>query len=108
MRVRREHALGKAIKAIARDLYLSRKVVRKAICHLSADISYRHRFSRCLSLSPFSSGSTRFWKRMGLDRGVRKLRLTYIPGLLSREGFDARKMRCVAMQPASADCGAGR
>ena len=31
VRIRREHASGKAIKAIARDLRLSRKVVRKAI-----------------------------------------------------------------------------
>ncbi len=31
VRIRREHANGKAIKAIARDLRLSRKVVRKAI-----------------------------------------------------------------------------
>ena len=31
LRIRREHAAGKAIKAIARDLHLSRKVVRKAI-----------------------------------------------------------------------------
>ena len=30
-RIRREHADGKSIKAIARDLRLSRKVVRKAI-----------------------------------------------------------------------------
>src|SRR3546814_3836816 len=31
VRIRREHASGKAIKVIARDLRLSRKVVRKAI-----------------------------------------------------------------------------
>ena len=31
VRIRREHAAGKAIKAIARELRLSRKVVRKAI-----------------------------------------------------------------------------
>ena len=31
VRIRREHAGGKPIKAIARDLRLSRKVVRKAI-----------------------------------------------------------------------------
>ena len=30
VRIRREHAAGKAIKAIARDLRLSRKVVRTA------------------------------------------------------------------------------
>src|SRR3546814_9373417 len=31
VRIRREHASGKAIKVVARDLRLSRKVVRKAI-----------------------------------------------------------------------------
>ena len=31
VRIRREHASGKAIKAIARDLRLSRKVVRKVV-----------------------------------------------------------------------------
>ena len=30
VRIRREHAAGKPIKAISRDLRLSRKVVRKA------------------------------------------------------------------------------
>jgi hypothetical protein len=36
--IRREHASGKAIKAIARDLHLSRKVVRKAIRAPEADM----------------------------------------------------------------------
>lgn len=31
VRIRREHADGKSIKAIARDLRVSRKVIRKAI-----------------------------------------------------------------------------
>ena len=31
VRIRREYAGGKAIKAIARDLHVSRKVIRKAI-----------------------------------------------------------------------------
>uniref|UniRef100_UPI003CF5D05D hypothetical protein n=1 Tax=unclassified Sphingomonas TaxID=196159 RepID=UPI003CF5D05D len=39
--IRREHASGKAIKAIARDLHLSRKVVRKAIRAPEADMGYR-------------------------------------------------------------------
>ncbi|PVE57733.1 IS21 family transposase, partial [Sphingomonas sp. TPD3009] len=38
LRIRREHASGKAIKAIARDLHLSRKVVRKAIRAPEADM----------------------------------------------------------------------
>jgi len=41
LRIRREHASGKAIKAIARDLHLSRKVVRKALRAPDADMAYR-------------------------------------------------------------------
>lgn len=41
VRIRREHASGKAIKAIARDLRLSRKVVRKAIRAPEGAFDYR-------------------------------------------------------------------
>ncbi len=41
LRIRREFASGKAIKAIARDLRLSRKVVRKAIREPDAEFAYR-------------------------------------------------------------------
>ena len=41
VRIRREHAAGKAIKAIARDLRLSRKVVRKAIRAEEGAFSYQ-------------------------------------------------------------------
>src|SRR3546814_13983888 len=41
VRIRREHASGKAIKAIARDLRLSRKVVRKAIRSPEAAFNYQ-------------------------------------------------------------------
>ena len=43
VRIRREHAAGKAIKAIARDLRLSRKVVRKAIRAEEGAFSYQRR-----------------------------------------------------------------
>ena len=46
VRVRREHIGGKAIKAIARDLHLSRKVVRKAICAPRALSTITERFNR--------------------------------------------------------------
>ena len=39
-RIRREHRDGKPIKAIARDLRLSRNTVRKAIRAPNADASY--------------------------------------------------------------------
>ena len=41
VRIRREHADGKSIKAIARDLRLSRKVVRKAIRAPEAGFAYQ-------------------------------------------------------------------
>lgn len=41
VRIRREHAAGKPIKAIARDLRLSRKVVRKAIRAPEGAFDYR-------------------------------------------------------------------
>jgi hypothetical protein len=43
VRIRREHAAGKAIKAIARDLRLSRKVVRKAIRSPEAAFNYQRK-----------------------------------------------------------------
>jgi hypothetical protein len=41
VRIRREHASGKPIKAIARDLRLSRKVVRKAVRAEEGAFSYQ-------------------------------------------------------------------
>lgn len=43
VRVRREHAAAKAIKAIARDLRLSRKAVRKAIRSPEAAFNYQRK-----------------------------------------------------------------
>lgn len=40
LKIRREFASGKALKAIARDLRLSRKVVRKAIREPDAEFAY--------------------------------------------------------------------
>jgi hypothetical protein len=45
LRIRREHANGKPIKAIARDLRLSRKVVRKAIRSPESTFDYQRRCS---------------------------------------------------------------
>src|SRR3546814_10951214 len=53
LRIRREHASGKAIKAIARDLHLSRKVVRKAIRAPDADMAYRREVQPLPKLGPF-------------------------------------------------------
>ena len=55
VRIRREHASGKAIKAIARDLRLSRKVVRKAIRAPDADASYERKEQHRPQTGPFST-----------------------------------------------------
>ena len=68
VRIRREHASGKAIKAIARDLRLSRKVVRKAIRAPEGAFDYRR--NRCPGLGRFRSGSTRCWRRTRPGTGV--------------------------------------
>ena len=53
VRVRREHAEGKSIKAIARDLRLSRKVVRKAIRAPEAEFTYRRAVQPLPRIGPF-------------------------------------------------------
>jgi len=65
VRVRREHANGKAIKAIARDLHLSRKVVRKAIRAPEGAFDY-HRtvHSRCHGSALSRNAWMRCWWRM--------------------------------------------
>src|SRR3990167_3342541 len=52
LRIRREFASGKAIKAIARDLRLSRKVVRKAIREPDAEFAYRRAVAPLSRLAP--------------------------------------------------------
>jgi hypothetical protein len=59
VRIRREHADGKSIKAIARDLRLSRKVVRTAIRTPAECFAYQG------SVQPLPRASVRFkcgWK----------------------------------------------
>lgn len=53
VQLRREHASGKAIKAIARDLRLSRKVVRKAIWTPEGAFDYRRTVQPLPPLGPF-------------------------------------------------------
>ena len=55
LRIRREFASGKAIKAIARDLRLSRKVVRKAIREPDAEFAYRRAVQPLPRLGPFQA-----------------------------------------------------
>jgi transposase len=88
LKIRREHAAGKAIKAIARDLNLSRKVVRKAIRAPEADFSYRRAVQPLPRIGPFQE---RLNMLLEEDEGRprrEKLRITRIHDLLLREGFE--------------------
>lgn len=54
VRIRREYAGGKAIKAIARDLHVSRKVIRKAIRAPEGAFDYQRKGSATAQDRPFS------------------------------------------------------
>ena len=88
LRIRREHASGKAIKAIARDLHLSRKVVRKAIRAPEADMGYRREVQPLPKLAPFQARLDALLEEDEARPRREKLRLTRIHDLLLREGFD--------------------
>ena len=75
VRIRREHASGKAIKAIARDLRLSRKVASRAIRAPEGAFDYHRTVQPLRRLGPFQER---------LDT----LRMTRIHDLLCREGFE--------------------
>ena len=88
VRVRREHASGKPIKAIARDLKLSRKVVRKAIRSPEGAFTYKREVQPLPKIGPFRAQLDRLLEenegRLRRDR----LRMTRIWDLLAREGYD--------------------
>ena len=88
LRIRREHAAGKAIKAIMRDLHLSRKVVRKAIRSPEADMGYRREVQPLPKLGPFQARLNALLDEDEARPRREKLRITRIHDLLLREGFD--------------------
>src|SRR3546814_1517482 len=53
VRIRREYAGGKAIKAIARDLHVSRKVIRKAIRAPEGAFDYQRKVQPLPRIGPF-------------------------------------------------------
>jgi transposase len=88
VRVRREHAAGKPIKAIARDLRLSRKVVRKAIRAPEGAFDYHRAVQPLPRIGPFQERlDTLLIENEALARRDR-LRMTRIHDLLKREGFE--------------------
>jgi transposase len=88
LKIRREFAAGKAMKAIARDLHLSRKVVRKAIREPEVDFTYRRVVQPLPKLGPFQSRLDALLVEDEVRPRREKLRVTRIHDLLLREGFD--------------------
>jgi transposase len=88
VRIRRERAGGKPIRAIARDLRLSRKVVRKAIGAPQGAFTCHRTVQPLPRIGPFQERlDTLLMENEGFPRRDR-LRMTPIHDLLLREGFD--------------------
>jgi transposase len=87
VRIRREHAAGKGIKTISRDLHLSRWVVRKAIRAPSVGASYRRTEQPFPMLGAFRERLEELLaQNVALPRRD-KLRMTRIHDLIKRDGF---------------------
>ena len=88
VRIRREHAAGKAIKAIARDLRLSRKVVRKAIRGEEGAFSYRRTTQPFPKIGPVRERLEQLLVEDDARPRRDRLKLTRVWDLLVREGYD--------------------
>jgi len=88
VRIRREYAGGKPIKAIARDLRLSRKVVRKAIRAPEGAFDYHRAVQPLPRIGPFQERLDALLEENEARPRRDRLRMTRIHDLLLREGFD--------------------
>ncbi len=88
VRIRRERAAGKAIKAIARDLRLSRKVVRKAIDAPEGAFGYHRTVQPLPRIGPFQERLDTLLMENEARHRRDRLRMTRIHDLLLREGFE--------------------
>ena len=88
VRVRREHAEGESIKAIARDLRLSRKVVRKAIRAPEAEFTYRRAVQPLPRIGPFQERLDALLAENEARPRRERVRMTRLHDLLLREGFE--------------------
>jgi len=88
VRIRREYAGGKAIKAIARDLHVSRKVIRKAIRAPEGAFDYRRKVQPLPRIGPFQDRLDGLLEENELRGRRDRLRMTRIHDLLVREGFE--------------------
>jgi hypothetical protein len=97
VRIRREHAGGKSVRAIARDLRLSRKAVRKAIGAPEGAFTYQRAVQPLPRIGPFQERlDTLLTENEGLPRRDR-LRMTRIHDLLA---LKALMMLCAVMRHA--------
>jgi transposase len=88
VRIRRERAGGKAIREIARDLRLSRKVVRKAISAPEGAFGYHRTVQPLPRIGPFQERLDTLLTENEVRHRRDRLRLTRIHDLLCREGFE--------------------
>ncbi|OWQ98201.1 IS21 family transposase [Sphingopyxis witflariensis] len=88
VRIRREYAGGKAIKAIARDLHVSRKVIRKAIRAPEGAFDYQRKVQPLPRIGPFQARLDTLLEENELRGRRERLRMTRIHDLLVREGFE--------------------
>ena len=88
VRIRREYAGGKAIKAIARDLHVSRKVIRKAIRAPEGAFDYQRKVQPLPRIGPFQDRLDTLLEENEVRGRRERLRMTRIHDLLVREGFE--------------------
>ena len=88
VRIRREYAAGKPLKAIARDLRLSRKVVRKAVRAPEGAFTYKREVQPLPKIGPFRERLDLLLAENEARPRRDRLRLTRIWDLLLREGYD--------------------
>ena len=88
VRIRREYAGGKAIKAIARDLHVSRKVIRKAIRAPEGAFDYQRKVQPLPRIGPFQDRLNTLLEENEVRGRRERLRMTRIHDLLEREGFE--------------------
>ena len=88
LRIRREYAGGKAIKAIARDLHVSRKVIRKAVRAPEGAFDYQRKVQPLPRIGPFQDRLNTLLEENELRGRRDRLRMTRIHDLLVREGFE--------------------
>lgn len=100
VRIRRERAGGKGIREIARDLRLSRKVVRKAINAPEGAFDYHRTVQPLPRLGLFQERLDTLLSENEARHRRDRLRMTRIHDLLLREGFKGSYDAGAALRPA--------